>query len=381
MNKNFLSLIPTYYIFLFLIEFFENVKVNSMEIYRGNKMPLAFSKLFEARRGCTEIQIPNNYKKLILKLNSNNLDRVLVTDMKIDNCNEKFDIKSCCSKNATFCMENSFPTQNEFYLNYCIDYIYIYACVNPDDFIFQEKFNQNEIQKEYQSESVSNSTGFVIKNDSLNTSANDMQINDKIFENTTQNNSRSLFYKNELNIDKKEKISFRGLANDEILGNIKVDTDIKRGEGCTTAEYLSETECSTIGLANCRDQTKCDKNCVYVECRHQLEDPRSKIFSMCLPSQLRDSDIDDRCKNHIAFRDTNPQPFKITCTNPDVYNYIKKESSHTFFKFILVIFGVFLLTLFISSIYYRYHCSNYKNEPFEPPYFCPNFVYPRASAY
>jgi len=335
-------------------------KASSLEIHKGNNMPLAFTKIFEGKKGCTEIQIPNNFKKLVLKLNSNNLDRILVTDMKIDQCNEKYNIKACCSKNATFCMENSNPTQNEFHLNYCIDHTYIYACVSSEDPIFQDRYNQNN--------KITNpEKNIKIDNSSL----------DKNKANKTPliSNKTKVFY------NQKENFIESNTLFGEILGNIKVDADIKRGEGCTTAEYLPETECSTMGLLNCRDQTKCNKRCVYVECRQAEEDPKSKVFSMCLPAELRNSDIESKCKNHAAFKEIVPQPYKINCSNINEFNYVKKDSSHTFFKFLLVIFGVFLLTLFISSIYYRYHCSNYKNEPFDPPSFCPNFVYPRSSAY
>lgn len=348
---------------------------NSMEINKGNKMPLAFTKIFEAKKGCTEIQIPNNFKKLILKLNSNNLDRILVTDMKIDQCSEKYNIKACCSKNATFCMENSNPTQNEFHLNYCIDYTYIYACISPDDPIFQERYNQDnkisEAGKEKKIDSSNNTNNINFLN----------ETNNATLENNNTKNRLLFNDKPKIFSNQKETLIESNTLFGEILGNIKVDADIKRGEGCTTAEYLPETECSTMGLLNCRDQTKCNKNCLYVECRQAAEDPKSKVFSMCLPADLRDSEIESRCKNHAAFKEIIPQPFKINCTNINEFNYFKKDSSHTFFKFLLVIFGVFLLALFISSIYYRYHCSNYKNEPFDPPSFCPNFVYPRSSAY
>ena len=363
------------FVVIFLLGFIEN-GTNSMEIHKGNKMPLAFTKNFEGKKGCTEIQIPNNFKKLVLKLNSNNLDRILVTDMKIDNCNEIYNIKECCSKNATFCMENSNPTQNEFHLNYCIDYTYIYACVSHDDPIFKERNiennkikdleNQNQLQK---NNNTNNITSFDFD---LNNQTNSSLIN--------KNNSRLLINTKDRLYQKENLVDSNSLFG-EILGNIKVDADIKRGEGCTTAEYLQETECSTLGLLNCRDQTKCNKKCIYVECRQQAEDSKSKVFSMCLPTELRDSDIEIRCRNHAAFKEIVPNMFKINCTNTNDFNNVRKESSHTFFKFLLIIFGVFLLVLFITSIYYRYHCSNYKNEPFEPPSFCPNFVYPRSSAY
>ena len=354
---------------------------NTMEIHRGNKIPLAFTKIFEGKKGCTEIQVPNNYKKLVLKLNSNNLDRILVTDMKINQCSENYNIKACCSKNATFCMENSNPTQNEFHLNYCIDYTYIYACVSPDDPIFHERNNQDnkivDTGKDMNTDKTNNTNSSKII--SLDSDLKN-ETNGPLVKNNT--NSRLLFDNNPKMFSKqKENIIESNILFGEILGNIKVDADIKRGEGCTTAEYLPETECSTIGLLNCRDQTKCNKNCIYVECRQAAEDPKSKVFSMCLPADLRDSDIESKCKNHAAFKEIIPQPFKINCTNTIGFNYVRKDSSHTFFKFLLVIFGVFLLALFISSIYYRYHCSNYKNEPFDPPSFCPNFVYPRSGAF
>jgi len=335
------------------------IQIYTMQIYKGFKMPLAHTKIFEAKYGCTEIQIPNNYKKLILKLESNNLNRILVTDMKIDLCNENYNIKGCCSKNATFCMENSNPTLNEFHLNYCIDYTYIYACVNPDDPVLKERFSQ-----------------FVNQEKTFYNQTNNLKLSSVDFEENKTNQNLTILTK-DINVRNLQT----GNSLEDIFGNIKVDADIKRGEGCTTAEYIPETECSTLGLANCRDQSRCNRNCIYVECRQNFDDPKSKVFSMCLPEELRDSEIEGRCKNHVAFKEIAPQPFKINCTNPNDINYVRKDSSHTFFKFLLVIFGVFLITLFITSIYYRYHCSNYKTEPFDPPSFCPNFVYPRASAY
>ena len=302
---------------------FNEIRTNSLNISKDNKMPLAFTKIFNITNECTEIQIPNNYKKLILKLESNSLNKILVTDMKIDSCNEKTNIKACCNKNATFCMENTNPTNNEFHLNYCIDYTYIYACKFKDD-------PKNIIK------------------DLNNT-------------NTSQLNNTIIF--------------------PEKIANITVNADIVKGQGCTTAEYIAETECSTLGLINCLDQTKCFASCVYVECRQESASPKSKIFSMCLPSELRDSEIVSRCKNHVAFKDIIPEPFKVNCTNPNEFDYDKKNSSHTFFKFLIVIFGVFVLILFISSVYYRSHIGNYKTAPFEPPSICPNFIYPRQTYY
>lgn len=355
-----------------------NLETQSMELHKGNKMPLAFTKLFEGRKGCTEIEIPNNYKKLVLKLNSNNIDRILVTDMKIEECNEKYNIKSCCNRNATFCMENSHPTKNEFHLNYCIDYTFIYACVSQDDPIFQERYNENykfnnsEKEIESQRNNSENENKINMLDFDLINQTNDTLKNDS--------NSRNLIFMNQKSDQKEFTIDSNSLF-EQVLGNIKVDVDIKRGEGCTTAEYLPETECSTLGLLNCRDQTKCNRNCIYVECRKEFEDPKSKVFSMCLPSDFKDFEIENKCKNHAEFKEINPQPYRINCTNTYDSDNIRKESSHTFFKFLLIIFGVLLLALFITSIYYRYHCSNYKYEPFDPPSFCPNFVYPRSSAY
>lgn len=414
------SLRRIFYFVIFSLFSMLHKKVSSMTIHKGNKMHLASNKIFEVKLGCTEIKIPNNYKKLILKLKSNSINRLLVTDEKIDLCNQQYNIKDCCAKNATFCMENSNPTLNEFRLNYCIDYTYVYACINPQDPNFKQilddipdsnenpnsvpdapinpsnaapqlgpasRINLSPRRRENQihayNDKIANNENekILLDDNALILERFDIQSKEDM-DNVLNKNYKIVNYLTSTNTDS-AKIKPNAEEN-IIFGNLEIKTDIVKGEGCTTAEYLAETECATLGLLNCLDQNKCNKECVYVECRKDYEDTKSKVFSMCLPQSLRDSDISLRCGYHVAFKNSEPQPFKVNCTNTnDIYGISlnKKESSHTFFKFLLIIFGVFMLALFISSVYYRYHWTNYKTEPFDPPSFCPNFIYPRNSVY
>ena len=328
----------------------------SLKIYEEEKLLLPNTKLFDVGNGCREIRIPINYKKLMLKIKSKNINRLLVTDMRINSCNQAWDIKACCSKNSTFCMENSNPTKNEFNLNYCIDQTFIYACYSPED-------PSNNLTKIIDDDREDNN--IPIDNNKSNSTISDES-------NTTLNDNST---------EKRLLLTEENKLEENIIRNIHINASIIKGEGCTTAEYLPETECSTLGLLNCLDQTKCNKACTFVECRKTQNDKKSKVFSMCLPKDLEDSEIQDRCSNHVAFKDKVPQIIKVPCTNQKDLNFQEKNSSHTFFKFLLVLFGLFVLIIFISSVFFRYHLSNYKEEPFSPPSFVPNFIYPRLNVY
>ena len=110
------------YLILTLIFFLENI--SSILIKNGfAKIKLNVTDTYNINNNeCREVKIPNNYKKLILNIRSNNLDRVLITDQKIEKCSDPLSLASCCTRNSTFCIENLNPTKNDFNLNYCIDY-------------------------------------------------------------------------------------------------------------------------------------------------------------------------------------------------------------------------------------------------------------------
>jgi hypothetical protein len=103
---------------------------------------------------------------------------------------------------------------------------------------------------------------------------------------------------------------------------------------------------------------------------------------MCLPVNLTNSDIINRCRNHISFIDTEPQVYEKTCKRAfDQTDIVQKDSSHTFFKFLAVVFGVTVLTIFIASVYYRFKLSIDNAPPFDPPSIFPNFIFPRTPNY
>lgn len=166
--------------------------------------------------------------------------------------------------------------------------------------------------------------------------------------------------------------------NNNFAGTINVEIDVVKGQGCQIAEFSEETECSNIGTTTCRDQNKCHYNCQYVEC---LRSNMSKIFSMCLPVNYTQAEMMNKCSNHIDFEE-NEQYMKIekclkSSTNIDVK---EQSSSHKFFKWLAVIFGVSALGLFMASVYYRFKMSMDVNRPpFNPPWFCPNFIFPRIN--
>lgn len=306
---------------------------NSLNI-SSDKMLLVDTQTFEVTKGCREIIIPNNYKKLILQLVSTNIDQILLTDQRINKCNDNSNIQNCCTSNSTFCMQNSNPSRNDFRLNYCIDYTYLYACI----------LDSNQI-------STYNITANNTSNTTNSTNAN-VQTNSAVY------------------------------SSDQQAGTIKITTDVVRGQGCNTAEFIPETDCSSVGINTCKDPVNCYRRCKYVECRKEQSDPSTKVFSMCLPVNLTTADIESRCKNHVSFNDTKPQVYEQVCNKvQDDTSFTKSESSHTFFKFLAVIFGVLVLTTFIASVYYRFKLSIDNTPPFDPPSICPNFIFPRTPNY
>jgi hypothetical protein len=333
--------------------------VLSLEIFNRSEIKLVSSESYDIPRGCQEVDVPINFKKLILNLESNHIDRVLITDKRISECSEEREISKCCNKNSTFCIENVNPTQNEFKLNYCIDYTYLYACV----------YHKSDL----------NITNNMRNLQDLPSSSQPVEYNndDMIDINNLVNKTEEI---------KNQEINNTALNELFVPGSITLKTSVIRGQGCQTTEYLSDTECSSFGLNSCKDKKKCSAICSYVECRKDYKDANSKVFSMCLPSKLADSEVINRCKNHVAFYEPSmvtPQIFRVNCDKKDENggDSVQKVGSHSFFKFLLVIFGVFLLSTFIASVYYRFKLSFDQIPPFEPPSFVPNFIFPRQFNY
>jgi hypothetical protein len=265
----------------------------SITVSENKLLQLDSSQEYIITKDCMEVAIPNNYKRLVLGINSTGVDNILMTDVRISNCTSEA-IDNCCSGNSTFCIRNSLSETNEVKLNYCVDNTYIYAC-------------------------------------------------------------------------KSEQGAASGL---------KVSTKVVKGIGCTNTEFIAETECAAISTEHCKNQYTCLKQCSYVECRTVAFDNNTKIYSMCVPATLTMNDLRSRCKNHIAFENRDPEVAIQKCDKV-VYVEDEKESSHKFFKLLLILFGTVVLITFISSIYYRFKINLDGNPPFEAPVFCPQFIYPR----
>lgn len=291
------------YLILTLLFFIENI--SSILIKNGfAKIKLNVTETYNINNNeCREVKIPNNFKKLILNIRSNNLDRVLITDQKIEKCSDPLSLASCCTRNSTFCIENLNPTKNDFNLNYCIDYTYLYACKN-------------------------------------------------------------------------------NLTSSAEASNVTITTNIIRGQGCQTTENIPEATCSSIGLNSCKDSQKCSPDCSYVECRQDEFDPSTRVFAMCVPSTDSSSDIISKCSNHVKFVDSQPEFYKLECSRTDDMNsYTPPDSSHSFFKFLLILLGVVLIATFITSVFYRFKLSMDGVPPFEPPAMIPEFIFPRQAGY
>jgi hypothetical protein len=341
---------------------------------------LGLTKTFDLKGiECQEIIIPNNFKKLVLKLESKNLDRVLITDQKIERCTEGKDIEKCCSRNSTFCFENVNPTQNEFRLNYCIDYTYVYACNVYDSRL-------RYLEGEFNNIMINNTN--LLNTSQLNSSLLNNTRPDLILSNNTSTNVSLTNFTNNNSSQQTMSDSPPIFTYENKQGQLTLTTSVIKGQGCQSTESVPETECSSIGLNSCKDQNKCITECSYVECRKELLDPGSRVFAMCLPSKLSDNEVLNRCRNHIVFSsDENtsttiePKVYKLTCNRQEEFMYIPKESSHAFFKFILILFGVVILTTFITSVYYRFKMSMDGVPPFEAPAMVPNFIFPRQNNY
>jgi hypothetical protein len=268
----------------------------TLNVFDNKLILLDDSQEYTIIKGCTEVTIPSNYKRIILNTNSTNVDKILMTDVNIANCTDA-NIENCCPSNSMLCIKNSLADSSEFKLNYCIDNTYLYAC----------------------------------RSDNLN-------------------NSDS--------------------------STIAISTKVIKGVGCTNTELLEETECASIGIENCGDQHHCLQQCSLAECRTDTLHKQTKVYSMCVPAETSTADIRSKCKNHAAFENHDPEIYILPCTN-EVYIEEEQDSSHKFFKLLLIVFGTAVLITFISSIYYRFKINLDGNPPFEPPIFCPQFIYPR----
>jgi hypothetical protein len=278
--------------------------IHSFNIYKNLTIPLDFSQQVDINTGCIGLTIPNNYKRLALNFNTTNIDKLLITDVSLEKCDESTNIEKCCSANSTFCINNSNPTNYNFKLNYCIDNTFVYACkfANPNN-----------------------------------------------TETDSNNNSSSII----------------------------VTTSIDSVNGCSTNEFIPETECSSLGIDTCKNPHLCVKKCSYVECRRDILRKETKVFDMCLPADTPMSETITRCANHIQFEGRTPEVYILPCTNEVYVDDIRKEPSHKFFKLLLIVFGAIVLITFISSIYYRFKINLDGTPPFDAPIFCPQFIFPR----
>ena len=245
---------------------------------------------------CSEIIIPNHYKKINITIDSNNISNIIVTDTKIKSCNKPIEnFNECCAENSSFCMENINPTHNYMNLYYCLEHTYLYAC--------------------------------------------------------TGNSTNSL---------------------------ITITTKVINEEGCHFAEFMDETECANVGIEVCKNPNTCNTKCQYVNC---LTNQEKEIFSMCLPINYTMTKIVSRCENHIEFN-SEGKGGKVSIHKCDRELEETKVTSftHKIFKGIAVIFGTSLLALVMASVYYRFKTSmDVNTPPFDPPWFCPNFIFPRIN--
>ena len=344
-------------IFLIFVYFLD--KILSMNITHSSKLLLGAKKNFDVVSGCHEIVVPNNFKKLVLNLSSENLDAILITDSKIERCDEKYDITKCCAKNSTFCIENIKPTKNDLKLNYCIRNTNIYACKLNNDNQFNSRLLHGEINISSNDTSVPINTEAIAQGNTT-----ELPPNNTLTENDQSSMNNTL-----------PPLISSG------PGKITIEALVIKDQGCQTAEFIPEVACSTLGLQNCKNPDYCSDRCVYVECRTDLGNPNARVFSMCLPSNITDSDISNRCRNHITFTTNEPYVYKKQCekiSNDQGKDQYIGTSSHKFFKFLIFLMGVIVIFLCIASVYYRF--SKKYNDgipPFEAPWFMPNFIFPK----
>lgn len=329
-----------------------------MQITDSSKILLGATNTFNLHEGCKEIIITNNFLKLNLDINSSNLTSILITDSRIGDCQDNYNITKCCSRNSTFCIENKNPTTNQLKLNYCMRQTYLYACILDQSFVVQVRRLQGGELAMAGQELLMDGTDIFSLNDNTEQTNNFTDLVNISSDNTTQTS----------------------FVAPILSGVITLKTETKKGEGCQTAEFIPEVGCSTLGLQNCKDSQLCSDQCMYVECRTDLANADSRVFSMCLPVNLTDNDITNRCSNHITFSQSQPYVYKKSCLNSidNRQAEISGYSSRTLFKFLLFILGTIIIVLFIASVYYRF--SKKYNDgipPFEAPWFFPNFIFPK----
>ena len=154
--------------------------------------------------------------------------------------------------------------------------------------------------------------------------------------------------------------------------HISISINVIKDEGCQVADFSDEAECATLGVKNCKSEEFCNLNCQYIEC---LKGNNEKLFNMCLPINYTINQITERCSYHVDF-DIDGKIYYKKCTKIDNY---EDSSSHKFFKGFAIFFGVGILVLFMLSVYYRFQTSMDVNRPpFNPPWWCPNFIFPRV---
>ena len=269
--------------FQIIIIFLEISKIIDITIRKGGKILLFSSQTIMVPNNiCEEMIIPNNYKKLIINIDSKNISQFVLTDIKIEN-----DLNLNCLSNSTFCIKNMNPNHNTLNINYCLDNSYLYICGRENSYI-------------------------------------------------------------------------------------TISIDVIKNEGCQIEDFTEEIKCSSLGINNCKKEENCNLNCQYIEC---LKGNNEKLFNMCLPINYTINQITERCSYHVDF-DIDGKIYYKKCTKIDNY---EDSSSHKFFKGFAIFFGVGILVLFMLSVYYRFQTSMDVNRPpFNPPWWCPNFIFPRV---
>ena len=270
--------------------------INLMQILPGTQVLLSSDNTFIIPPNkCKEIIIANNFKKLNITLISSGISELLLTDHQIEECTNNNSIVDCCPQNSTYCMSSINPFYNYFYLYYCLELSYIYACSN----------NQN------------------------------------------------------------------------FTNYLTLETNVIKGEGCQIAEYIDETECETIGIENCKNKKYCNNKCKYIEC---LSEKYEYLFAMCLPVNFTENDIMERCSNHINFGGKGKYNVNICINDGDNADTGANKKLHKSIKIFLIFFGVISLAVFMSSIIYRFKIKiDINSVPFNPPWWCPNFIFPRIN--
>ena len=105
--------------------------ISSIEIIEGSKILLSSNiNLSIPKNKCKEFSIPNNYKKIKIYILSNEINELLLTDNKINSCDNNESIFDCCDDNSTYCLKDTNPSYNYYHLYNCLKSSYIYACGN-----------------------------------------------------------------------------------------------------------------------------------------------------------------------------------------------------------------------------------------------------------